>query len=185
MLKKNFQEAEQRMRKTIEVLSRDLTSIRTGKASTNMLDNIKVDYYGTLTPLNQVASLSAPDPRMLVVQPWESTIIPEVIKAIQKSDLGLNPMPEGNIIRLPIPPLTEERRRDMVKIVKKTGEESKVSVRNIRRDIIDVLKKGEKASEITEDEFHQGQKRVQEITDEFIEQIDTVVLAKEAEVMEV
>jgi ribosome recycling factor len=185
MLKKSYQETEQRMRKSLESLGRDLLGVRTGKATTNMLDGIKVDYYGTMTPLNQVASLSAPDPKMLVIQPWESTIIPEVIKAIQKSDLGLNPLAEGNIIRLPIPPLTEERRLDMVKLVKKFGEDCKVSLRNIRRDIIEQIKKAEKASEITEDELHQGQKHVQEITDDFVKKIDEMIEAKEAEVMEV
>jgi ribosome recycling factor len=185
MLKKYYQETEQRMRKSLESLGRDLLGVRTGKATTNMLDGIKVDYYGTMTTLNQVASLSAPDPKMLVIQPWESTIIPEVIKAIQKSDLGLNPLAEGNIIRLPIPPLTEERRLDMVKLVKKFGEDCKVSLRNIRRDIIEQIKKAEKASEITEDELHQGQKHVQEITDDFVKKIDEMIEAKEAEVMEV
>jgi len=185
MLKKSYQETEQRMQKTLESLGRELLGVRTGKATINMLDGIKVDYYGTMTPLNQVSSLSAPDPKMLVIQPWESNIIPEVIKAVQKSDLGLNPLAEGNIIRLPIPALTEDRRLDMVKLVKKFAEDSKISLRNIRRDIIEQFKKAEKASEITEDEYHQGQKRVQEITDDFVNQIDEIIVAKEAEVMEV
>lgn len=173
------------MDKAIEAISRELANIRTGKATTAMLDGIKVDYYGTPTPLKQVASVSAPDPKLLVVQPWEKTVVQDIVKAIQKADLGLNPLIEGNLIRLPIPALNEERRRDMVKLVKKFGEDGKVAIRNIRRDAIERLKKAEKDSQITEDELHNGQKKVQDLTDGHATRIDKMMEAKEAEVMEV
>jgi ribosome recycling factor len=185
MLKEIYHDAESRMNKTLEALLRELSGIRTGKATTNILDAIKIDYYGTPTPLKQVASVSAPDPKMLVVQPWEKNMIPEVVKAIQKADLGLNPISEGGLIRLPIPPLNEERRREMVKLVKKFGEEARVSVRNIRRDSIEALKKAEKDSKITEDELHLGQKHLQDSTDGHITKIDKMLEAKEVEVMAV
>jgi ribosome recycling factor len=184
-LKQIYQDAEGRMNKTLDALSRELSGIRTGKATTNILDAIKIDYYGTPTPLKQVASVAAPDPKLLVVQPWEKNMIPEVIKAIQKADLGLNPISEGGIIRLPIPPLNEERRREMVKLVKKFGEDAKVSVRNIRRDSIEAVKKAEKDAKITEDEMHLGHKHLQDSTDGHIEKIDKMLEAKEAEVMAV
>lgn len=173
------------MDKALEALSRELANIRTGKATTAMLDGIKVEYYGTPTPLKQVASISAPDPKLLVVQPLEKSIVPEIVKAIQKADLGLNPVIEGGLIRLPVPALNEERRREMVKLVKKFGEDSKVAIRNIRRDAIERLKKAEKDSQITEDDFHAGQKKVQDLTDGHTVKIDKMVEAKEAEVMEV
>ena len=173
------------MAKSLESLGRELAGIRTGKATTTVLDGVKVDYYGTLTPLKQVASVSAPDPKLLVVQPWEKTVMPEIVKAIQKADLGFNPVTEANVIRIPIPPLNEERRKEMVKLVKKFGEDGKVSIRNIRRDIIELLKKAQKDSDITEDEFHQGQKHIQDITDEHITKIEDMIEEKESEVMEV
>jgi len=185
MLKKSYSECTKKMEKSLESLGRELAGIRTGKATTTILDGIKVDYYGNPTPLKQVASVSAPDPKLLVVQPWEKTVIPEIVKAIQKADLGLNPVTEANVIRIPIPPLNEERRKEMVRLVKKFGEDGKVSIRNIRRDIIEVLKKAQKDSEITEDEFHQGQKHIQEITDEHIIRVEEMIEDKEAEVMEV
>jgi ribosome recycling factor len=144
-----------------------------------------VEYYGNPTPLKQIASVSAPDPKLLVIQPWEKTVIPDVIKAVQKADLGLNPIAEASVIRIPIPPLNEERRKELVKLVKKFGEDSKISIRNVRRDIIEELKNAQKESEITEDDFHLGQKQVQEITDDYIVRIDDMVENKEAEVMEV
>jgi ribosome recycling factor len=185
MLKEIYHDAENRMNKTLDALARELSGIRTGKATTNILDGIKVDYYGAPTPLKQVASVAAPDPKLLVVQPWEKNLAPEIVKAIQKADLGLNPITEGGVIRLPIPPLNEERRREMVKLVKKFGEDARVSIRNIRRDSIEAVKKDEKDSKITEDELHQGQKHLQEMTDGFIGKIDKMLQAKEAEVMEV
>ncbi len=185
MLKEIYRETEQKMDKAVEAIGRELAGIRTGKATTTILDGVKVEYYGAITPLKQVASVSAPDPKLLVVQPWEKNIVGDVVKAIQKADLGLNPVTEGNVIRLPIPPLNEERRREMVKLVKKFGEDSKVSIRNIRRDSIEKLKKAEKASEISEDDFHNAQKHIQEITDNRISGISKMIEAKEAEVMEV
>jgi len=185
MLKETYRDAENRMNKTLEALTRELTGIRTGKATTNILDGIKVDYYGTPTPLKQVASVTAPDPKLLVVQPWEKTLIPEIVKAVQKADLGLNPISESGVIRLPIPPLNEERRLEMVRLVKKFGEDAKVSVRNIRRDAIEALKKGQKDGKITEDEFHQGQKHLQDLTDGHVSKIDRMIEAKDSEVMEV
>lgn len=173
------------MDKAVEAIGRELSGVRTGKATTTILDVVKVEYYGATTPLKQVASISAPDPKLLVVQPWEKNIIGDIVRAIQKADLGLNPVTEGNVIRLPIPPLNEERRREMVRLVKKFGEDGKVSIRNIRRDSIERLKKAEKASDISEDDFHNGQKHIQEITDNHISKIDEMVEAKEAEVMEV
>lgn len=185
MLKEIYRETEQKMDKAVESIGRELAGIRTGKATTTILDGVKVDYYGTITPLKQVASVSAPDPKLLVVQPWEKNIVGDIVKAIQKADLGLNPVTEGNVIRLPIPPLNEERRRDMVKLVKKFGEDGKISVRNIRRDGIEKLKKAEKNSDISEDDFHNGQKHIQEITDNHISRIGKMIDAKEAEVMEI
>lgn len=185
MLKEMYKDTEDRMKKAVDVINRELATVRTGKASPKMLEGIKVEYYGTLMPLNQVASISTPDPKLLVVQPWEQTVVPEIIKAVQKADLGLNPIAEGNIVRLPIPPLTEERRQDMVKLVKKLGEEGKIAIRNIRRDANEKLKKAEKDSEITEDDLELGQKQIQDYTDSYIEKISNIVKAKEQEVMEI
>jgi ribosome recycling factor len=185
MLKEIYRDTENRMNKTLESLSRELAGIRTGKASTNMLDVVRVDYYGTPTPLKQVASITAPDPRLIVIQPWEKNLIPEIVKAVQKAELGINPVSESGVVRLPIPPLTEERRREIVKLVKKFGEDAKVSIRNVRRDSIEALKKAEKDGKITEDELHQGQKHLQDATDNHIDKIDKMVEAKDAEVMEV
>jgi len=173
------------MKKAVEAIRKELASIRTGKATTSLLDGIRVDYYGTMTPLSQVANISVPDVRLLVIQPWEKKLIPEIVKAIQKSDLGLNPQSDPNVIRLPIPTLTEERRKDLVKLVKKVAEEGKVAVRNIRRDSNDDLKKAEKDKEISEDESRKAQQRVQEITDEHIETIEEMLKKKEQEIMEI
>jgi ribosome recycling factor len=178
-------DASDRMEKALEALKKEFASVRSGKASAALLDGIKVDYYGTLTPLPQVANISAPDARLLVIHPWEKKLIPEIVKAIQKSDLGLNPQSDPNVIRLPIPPLTEERRKDLVKLVKKVAEEGKVAIRNIRRDANDALKKSEKDKTISEDDSRKAQDKVQEITDEHIEKIDEILKKKEQEVMEV
>ncbi len=185
MLKEINKDVESRMQKAIDAVNRELAQVRTGKATPKILDGIRVEYYGTPTALNQVASISSPDPKLLVVQPWEQTIIPDIVKAIQKADLGLNPIAEGNLVRLPIPPLTEERRQDMVKLVKKLGEDGKVAVRNVRRDANDKLKKAEKNSEITEDDLKLGQKQVQDHTDNFTQLIDEIVNSKEKELMEI
>jgi ribosome recycling factor len=185
VVKKIHEDTEDRMKKALEAIGRELASVRTGKASTTFLDGIKVDYYGTMTPLSQVANISAPDARLLVIHPWEKKLIPEIIKAIQKSDLGLNPQSDPNVVRLPIPPLTEERRKDLVKLVKKLAEEGKVSIRNIRRDANDALKKAEKDKDISEDESRKGQEKVQEFTDDHIEKIEKMLEKKEQEIMEI
>ena len=178
-------DARDRMHKTVESTRHQLATIRTGKASVALLDAVRVTYYGNPVPLNQVASVSAPEPRLLVVQPWEKPMVPEVVKGIQKAELGLNPLVEGAMIRIPIPPLNEERRRDLVKLVKKHAEEGKVAIRNIRRDANDHLKKAEKNKEITEDDHKRIHDEIQKFTDGFIADVDKHVAAKEAEVMEV
>ncbi len=185
LVKKIHQDTEQRMEKALEATRRELASIRTGKAATSLLDGIRVDYYGTAVPLSQVANISAPDARLLVIHPWEKKLIPEIVKAIQKSDLGLNPQSDPNVVRLPIPPLTEERRRQLVKLIKKVVEEGKVAIRNIRRDSNDALKKAEKDKQISEDESHKAQQRVQEITDEHIKKLEEMLQKKEQEIMEI
>ena len=184
-IKKVYTDTDDRMQKTIDAIQRELASIRTGKASTSLVDGVKVDYYGTMTPLSQVASITIPDPKLLVIQPWEKKLIPEIAKAIQKSNLGLNPLPDANVVRLPIPPLTEERRKDLVKLVKKISEEGKIALRNIRRESNDLVKKAEKEKEVSEDDSRKAQEKIQEITDKFIELIDDLVKKKEAEMMEI
>jgi ribosome recycling factor len=184
-VKKIYTETEERMKKAVEAIKKEFASIRTGKATTSLLDGIKVDYYGTLTLLSQVANVSAPDARLLVIQPWEKKMIPEIVKAIQKSDLGLNPQSDANVIRLPIPSLTEERRKDLVKLVKKVTEEGKIALRNIRRDSIEALKKSEKDKKISEDESRKAQEHVQKITEEYTEKIEEVLSKKEQEIMEI
>lgn len=173
------------MEKTIEVLKKDFTKIRTGRASTALLDEVRVDYYGTPTPLSQVGTLIVPEPRLITIQPWEKKLIPDIEKAILKSDLGLNPTSDGVLVRIIIPPLTEERRKEMVKLVKKMGEESKIAIRNIRRDGNEQLKKLEKNKEISEDELKRGEKEIQDLTDQYVKKTDEVVATKEKEVMEI
>jgi ribosome recycling factor len=185
MLNKIYSEMEEKMRKTVEALRKELSGIRTGKATTNLLDGIKVEYYGNLVPLNQVASISVPEHRLLVIQPWEKRMIEEISKAILKSNLGLNPTNDGNVMRLPIPPLTEERRKELVKLVKKFGEDTKVALRNIRRDGNEHLLKAEKDKLISEDDRRKSQEQVQKVTDKYIAEVDKILQAKEAEVMEV
>lgn len=180
-----LKEVEARMGKTISALAHELAGIRTGKATTALLDTVKVEAYGSTMPLNQVASVSAPEARLLVVQPWDKKSIPDIEKAIQRSNLGLNPQNDGTVIRLPIPPLNEERRREIVKLVKKLGEEAKVALRNIRRDAIEALKKMEKSGEIPEDDGKKREGQVQKIIDRFSGEIDAIVKKKEEEVMEV
>ena len=178
-------ECEVKTDKTIETFRRNLASIRTGRASTSLLDRVTVDYYGTPTPVNQVANISAPEPRLLTISPWDRTMLGEIEKAILKSDLGLNPNNDGTIIRLEIPQLTEERRKEMSKKVSKEAEEAKVAVRNIRRDNNDAVKKMEKKKEITEDDSKEAQMKIQKITDAKIKSIDEIKDKKEREVMEV
>jgi ribosome recycling factor len=180
-----FADAERRMQKAIEVLKQDLAAIRTGRASSALLDRITVDYYGTPTPVNQVATISVPEARLLVIQPWERKLLVDIEKAIQKSDLGINPSNDGQVIRLAIPPLNEERRRDMVKSVHKKLDEHKVAVRNIRRDTHDKLRDREKKKEISEDELKRNTDRLQKLTDRFIDEMDKIGKTKEQEILEV
>ncbi|MGM0599599.1 MAG: ribosome recycling factor [Candidatus Rifleibacteriota bacterium] len=177
-----IKEAKTKMSQSIEVLKKDYSTMRTSRATPSLLSRITVNQYGQEMPLQHVASVSAPDPKSLVIQPWDKTILSEIEKAIHKSDLGLNPMNDGNLIRLPIPPLTEERRNDLVKGAKKKAEEYRVAIRNIRRDANDSLKAMEKKSEITEDDCKKGLDQVQKLTDEFVEQINTILAAKEKEI---
>ena len=172
---------EEKMDKTIEALKRELSSIRTGRASTSLLDRITVDYYGTPTPVKQVANVSVPEPRMITIAPWEPKMLGEIEKAILKSDLGLNPNNDGKIIRLEIPQLTEERRKELSKI----AEDSKVVIRNIRRDANETIKKMEKKKEVTEDDSKEGQENIQKLTDKKIKAIDEIKAKKEKEVMAV
>jgi ribosome recycling factor len=178
-------ETNQRMQKAVESLKKDLSRIRTGRASPALLDGLSVDYYGSPMPINQIANISVPDARMIVVQPWEKNMLAPIEKAIQTSDLGLNPQNDGNLIRLPIPPLSEERRKDLFKNCKKIGEESKVAIRNIRRDSNEKLKKCEKDKEITQDESKKGLDDIQKLTDKFIKTVDDLLVNKEKEIMEV
>jgi ribosome recycling factor len=178
-------DAEDGMKKAIEAFKRDLSKVRTGRATTAMLDGIKVDYYGTPTPVNQVATVTVVDARMISVKPWEKTMVPIIEKAIRASDLGINPVADSDLVRLPIPPLTQERRRDLVKSVKKMMEESKVAVRAARRDAMDLLKDAEKDKEITEDERKGGEKRVQDLTDRYVANVDELAATKEKEIMEI
>ncbi len=185
MVDEILKDAEERMNLSIESLRTELSRIRTGKANIAILDGITVLYYGTPTPLNQVANISAPEPRLLTIQPWDKSIIGEIEKAIQKSDLGINPNNDGTVIRLPLPQLTQEVREDLAKQARKRGEEAKVSVRNIRRDANDSIKKLEKAKELPEDDSKSAQDDVQELTDKAVEQIDEVVAEKEEDIMEI
>jgi ribosome recycling factor len=173
------------MTKALESFKRDLSKVRTGRASLSLLDDIKVDYYGTPTPLNQVGSMAVPEPRLITIQPWEKNLIGEIEKAILKADLGLNPSSDGQVIRLVFPPLTEERRREMVKQVKRMGEDAKVGIRSVRRDANDTLRKLEKDKDITEDEQKRGEKDIQELTDDYVARVDKVIEEKEKDLMEI
>lgn len=176
--------AEERMDKAIHALKRDLSTLRAGRATPSLLDRIQVDYYGSPTPVNQLANINTPDSRTLMIQPWDKSSLSEIERAIQKSDLGLTPANDGIAIRLTIPALTEERRVELVKMTKKFGEEAKVAVRNIRRDANDEIKKLEK-TDISEDESRRHQEDIQKLTDKFIAEVDKVLAAKEKEIMEV
>jgi len=177
-------DAEDRMNKSVETFSKELVKIRTGRATPSLLDGIKVEYYGSETPLKQVASISIPDPRTIAIQPWEKGISGAIEKAILKSPLGITPNNDGHFVRLNIPELTEERRRDLVKMVRKMAEEHRVAIRNVRRDANEHLKKAEKSSDITEDELKKGQDEVQKLTDDYVNKIDKVLADKEAEILE-
>jgi ribosome recycling factor len=185
MLDLVYADAEERMEKVIAAFQRELATLRAGRATPALLDRIEVEYYGTATPLNQLAGVTAPEPRLLVIQPWDKQSLGDIEKAIMKSDLGLTPNSDGSVIRLAIPMLTEERRKELVKFVRKKAEEAKVGIRNIRRDSNDEIKKFEKSSDITEDERKIGLDRVQEITDKKIAEIDQTLEVKEKEMLEV
>ncbi len=178
-------EAKQRMDKTIEALRNELKGVRTGRANTNLLDGIMVDYYGTASALNQVANVAVQDARTLTVTPWEKSMIEPIEKAIMASNLGLNPVSAGMVIRIPLPPLTEERRKEMVKMVGQIAENSKISIRNIRRDANGQLKTMESNNELTEDDLRGGEKQVQEVTDQYIKKVEDVVAEKEQELMDI
>lgn len=185
MAKNVIADAKERMTKAVQAYSRELASIRAGRASASLLDKITVEYYGVPTPINQLASITVPEARLLMIQPYDKSIVSDVEKAILKSDLGLNPTSDGSVIRIVIPALTEERRKELVKLVKKESEEAKVAVRNIRRDANDDLKKQEKNGDLTEDDLRGYTEDVQKLTDEFIAKIDQLTKDKEKEILEV
>ena len=180
-----FGSAEHRMKRAVEILQRDFSNIRTGRASPTLLERVQVDYYGTPTPINNLATVSVPEPRLLVIQPWDRTVLPSIERAIQKSDLGLNPSSDGTVIRLAIPQLNEERRRDLVKQVHRRAEEGRVAVRNIRREAHDELKKQEREHAISQDELKRAVDRLQKLTDSHVAQVDEIAKRKEQEVLEV
>ena len=181
----DYKEFENKMKKTCEALTAQFATIRAGRANAAVLDQIQVDYYGVPTPIQQVASIATPDPRSLLIQPWDNKLIRGIEKAILSSDLGINPQNDGRCIRLVFPPLTEERRRDLVKQTKKYGEEAKVAIRNIRRDAIEKFKKQQKASEITEDDYKIAEKDIQKLTDDYIKEIDKITEKKDKELTEI
>lgn len=180
-----FADAERRMQKAIETLKQDINAIRAGRANAALVERITVEYYGAPTPINQVASISVPEARLLVIQPWDRKLLTDIEKAIQKSDLGINPTNDGQVIRLAIPPMSEERRRDLVKTLHKKLDEHKVAVRNVRRDVQDKLRDREKKKEISEDELKRSVERLQKLTDRYIEEMDKVGKTKEMEILEV
>ncbi|MEO0081603.1 MAG: ribosome recycling factor [candidate division WOR-3 bacterium] len=184
MLEQVYRDFRAKMAKTVEVLEAEFARIRTARANPAILDGVRVNYYDTPTPLKQLASISVPEPRQLVVQPWDRTILPEIEKAIQRAELGLNPKVEANLIRLQIPPLTEERRRELVKLCGKLTEDARVAVRNLRREANEAVKKLEKDKKISEDDAKAGSKKIQEFTDEYIRKLDELLKKKEAEVLE-
>jgi len=185
MVKEILKEIEDKMHKTVESVRTEFTKIRTGKATTALLDAVKVDYYGTPTPLKQVANVSVLDVHTIAIQPWEKTMIQAIDKGILAANLGLNPVSDGTMIRVPIPPLNEERRKELVKLVKKFAEEGKISIRNIRREGIEKLKKAEKGEHMSEDERKRGEQDAQKLTDKYIKDVDGLVVLKEKEIMEV
>lgn len=180
-----FEDAERRMHRAVDALKQDLAAIRTGRASSALVERIHVDYYGTPTPINQVATISVPEARLVVIQPWDRKLLTDIEKAIQKSDLGINPNNDGQVIRLNVPPMNEERRRDLVKALHKKLDEHKVAVRNIRRDTQDKLRDREKKKEVSEDELKRSTERLQKLTDRFIDEMEKVGKTKEQEILEV
>ncbi len=180
-----LKDAEERMKKSVAALSDELGALRTGRASAGVFEKIRVEYYGNPTPLNQVATVSVPESRLVVIQPWDKSVLPEIEKAIQSSELSLNPSNDGKVIRINIPPLTEERRKELVKVAKNIAEQSRVAIRNIRRDANDELKKAEKNGEISEDDEKRGVDQVQKLTDSYVEKINEAIEAKETEILEI
>jgi ribosome recycling factor len=185
MVQEVYSSCEDRMEKAVAALKRDLASIRAGRATPSLLDKISVEYYGSSMPINQLANVSVPEPRMIIIQPWDKKIVTEIERAILKSDLALTPNSDGSVIRLAVPQLTEERRKELVKVVKKKAEESRVAVRNIRRDTNEELKRKEKDGDITEDELHKSQDEIQKLTDKYIVEVDKVLAVKEKDILEV
>ncbi len=185
MMNEIKRDAERRMHKAVETLQHEMTKIRTGRANASLLDHVMVDYYGNMTPINQVANISASDARTLSVTPWEKNMLPAIEKAILNSDLGLNPANSGTVIRVPMPPLSEERRKEMIRVVKGEAEQGRVAIRNVRRDANHALKESVKSKEISEDDERRGAEDIQKLTDQFIAQIDAVLETKEKELMEI
>jgi ribosome recycling factor len=185
LTKDSYKIYEEKMKKSIDSVASDFTSVRAGRANAGVLNRISVDYYGTPTPIQQIASVSSPDPRSLVIQPWDMSAVKMIRKAIQESDLGINPQDDGKSLRLSFPQLTEERRKELVKQIRKYNENGKIAIRNIRRDAMEIFKKQEKASEITEDELKQAEKELQKMTDDNCKRLDDLLTKKEKELMEV
>lgn len=185
MSKEEYKDIREKMNKTIGVLKGELNGVRAGRANPAILDKLTIDYYGTPTPVNQLANISVPEARVILIQPWESSMLKEIEKELQKSDIGINPNNDGKVIRLVFPPLTEERRKELTKVAKKYGEDAKIAIRSIRRDAIEKMKAAKKRSEITEDDLKIAEKDIQEITDKFIADIDSIVKKKEEEILEV
>ena len=186
MMDEISQDVREQMEKALEALRRDLAAIRTGRASISILEGIRIEYYGNLTPLNQVATLSVPEPRLLAIKPWEQNLIPDIERAIRaEAALGLNPSNDGTIIRLPIPELTEERRRDITKVARQRAEEGRVAVRHARREGIDLLQQAQKEGEVPEDDARHGQESIQKMTNEYVSQVDQILENKEKDIMEV
>jgi len=185
MIEANVKEAENKMTKSLEALGREILTIRTGRASPALVDKIPVEYYGNPTPLNQLATITAPEARMILIQPWDRTVIGAVEKAIQKSELGLNPANDGQLIRVPIPPLNEERRREYARLVKRYAEGAHIAIRNIRRDQMERIKALEKEKKISADEARRGSEQLQKVADRYIARVDEMAARKEAEIMEV
>lgn len=184
-IKELLTEAEDHMEKSLEWLRTELNSIRAGRASPSMIENVRIEYYGSQTPLNQIASISAPQPDLLIVQPWDRSVVADVEKGIQAANMGLNPSNDGALIRIPVPPLSEERRKDLVKTARSRGEEAKIGIRNIRRDVKDKIKRVSEEHSISEDMRYEGEERLQEITDHYTETVDKLLDRKESEIMEV
>ncbi len=179
-----FKDVEDRMKKAVSVFKGEIAKLRTGRANPNILDGIRVEYYGQRVPLKQIATINAPEPNLLVIQAWDKQVIPEIDREIKKSGLGLNPRIDGNSLKIPIPPMSEERRQELIKIVKKFGEDTKVAIRNIRRDGMDKLKKMEKNKEISEDERKRGEEKIQKLTEKYIDEVSLLVKNKEKEILE-